>query len=57
MSKLLTVKDMAIRLQLKPNTIYRLKDAGKLAPNIQIGRNVYWRESTVEEWEKGLEDK
>lgn len=57
MSKLLTVKDMALRLQLSTDAIYKLKAAGKLPPCLKVGGGVRWRESTVEEWERGLEDK
>lgn len=57
MGKLLTVKDMAIRLQLSVDAIYKLKAKGKLPKEIMVGGNIRWRPETVEEWEKGLENK
>lgn len=57
MSKLLTVKDMAIRLRYSVNAIYKLKENGKLPACFKIGGEWRWREETVEEWERGLEDK
>lgn len=56
-NKLLTVKDLAIRLQLSVDVIYKLKAAGKLPPCLKIGGGIRWRPKAVEEWERGLEDK
>lgn len=58
MSKLLTVKDMALRLVLTVGTIHKhLKKKGKLPKGFKVCGEWRWREETVEEWEKGLEDK
>lgn len=48
--RLLTLEEAAVRLQVSPNTAYRLARAGKLPGAKKIGR--FWRclESTLEKY-------
>jgi excisionase family DNA binding protein len=50
-TRLLTVSDLCERLQLSKRTISRMVAAGDRLPRpVQIGRNVRWTESDIEEW-------
>ena len=48
--KLLTVDQVADRLQVSRRTIYRLKDHGAFPEPIHVGRAVRWQESDVKQY-------
>lgn len=47
---LLTVRQLAIMLQLSPKTIARMRRAGRLPAPVRRGRAVRWRLDDVTRW-------
>jgi excisionase family DNA binding protein len=47
---LLTVHDVARRLNCSARTIYRLTDAGKMPRPVKLNALVRWRRETIENW-------
>ena len=50
--RLLTAKQLGVRLNLSKRQIFRLNSCGKLPAPIRIGGSVRWAESTIAEWLK-----
>ena len=47
---LMTVNDVAKRLNCSTRTVYRLCDAGRMPLPLRIGTLVRWHESVIEAW-------
>ena len=56
MDKLLTAKQLAEVLQIKPSTIYKWVHYGYV-PHIKLGTSIRFKEKKVEEWLKKRERK
>jgi excisionase family DNA binding protein len=48
--ELLTIKQLAERLQLSTRTIYRLAQEGTLPKPVKIGRANRWRREVLDDW-------
>ncbi|MFD2674805.1 helix-turn-helix transcriptional regulator [Gulosibacter bifidus] len=49
--RLLTIQDLAQRMQVSTSTLYRWRSEGTpLPPSIRIGKSIRWRESDVAQW-------
>ncbi len=47
---LLTVRDLAARLQCSPRKVRGLLSAGKLPTPVRVGRSVRWLASEIDGW-------
>jgi excisionase family DNA binding protein len=47
---LLTVKQVATRINCSERTVYRLADSGEMPRPLKIGWLVRWRVSDIEKW-------
>ena len=54
--RLLTVKQVAERLQCSTRTVHRLADDNKLPKPVRVGRLVRWRECDIAVFMKGIKD-
>lgn len=55
-TQLLTVQQVAARINCSPRTVYRLADSGDMPRPLKIGWLVRWRVSDIEKWiETGCE--
>jgi excisionase family DNA binding protein len=50
MSRLLSIDETAERLHVQRCTIRNLRQAGRFAPAVKIGRRLFWDEADLEEW-------
>ena len=49
-TQLITIKDVAERLKIAPNTVYRLCNRNGFPAKIKVGGAVRFDESDIEEW-------
>lgn len=47
---LITVEQLAIRLQVSKRSLFRLKSEGKLPAPVKLRNSVRWRVLDIEEW-------
>jgi excisionase family DNA binding protein len=47
---LMTVKDIAKKLQLSPRSIWRMVNTGKMPAPVRLIRSVRWKRSDIEQW-------
>ena len=47
---LMTVKDVATKLQLSPRSIWRMADGGMLPAPVRLMRSIRWRRSEIDLW-------
>jgi predicted DNA-binding transcriptional regulator AlpA len=45
-----TVGDIAAHLQMSTRQVWRLRDAERLPPSINVGRLVRWNASVIDRW-------
>lgn len=50
MIELLTLDELAVLLRVKPRTLRRHHDAGKIPPAIRIGTALRWSREAIEAW-------
>ena len=48
--RLMTVRDVADRLQCSTRTVYRLIDIGRVPPPVRLGALVRWSCQTIDAW-------
>ena len=48
--QLLTIEDVAERLRVSVLTVRWLRQQGRFAPAIKVGRRLVWTETDVEKW-------
>jgi len=48
--RLLTVRDVAERLNLSDKTVRRLRRRGELPPGIEVAGVIRWRPEEIEQW-------
>jgi predicted DNA-binding transcriptional regulator AlpA len=53
---LITLQQLAERLQVTPKVIYGLRYRGEAPPAIKVGRELRWRLSDVADWEERRRD-
>ncbi len=50
MNILLSVDETAARLRISPCTLRWLRQEGRFAPAVKIGRRLFWDEADLEVW-------
>ncbi len=53
--KLLSVKDVALRLGVRPAKVYQMAQLGEGPPSIRLGKLIKYRPEALEEWLKEQE--
>lgn len=48
--RLLTINDVADRLNVRVGAIYELRRTRKAPPAIKLGRSLRWRQSDIDAW-------
>ncbi len=48
--KLLSVKDLALRLGIRPAKVYEMEASGEGPPSVRIGKLIKYRPETVQRW-------
>lgn len=47
---MLNIDEVAQRIRVSPNTVRYLRQEGRFAPAIKVGRLLYWEEADIEAW-------
>lgn len=50
MTQLLSVDEAAARLRISPCTLRYLRQEGRFAPALKVGRRLFWDEADLELW-------
>ncbi len=50
MERLMTVDEVAEYLRVPVETVHWLRQEGRFAPAVRVGRPVVWEESAIAEW-------
>lgn len=48
--RMMSVRDIAHRLNCSTRTVYRLADSGRMPRPIKVGRLVRWKTEIIERW-------